>query len=324
MPGTFIISLDCEGNWGIADRTTRIESGFITKKSQMNAYGALIRRLDEFEMPATFAFVMALTLKNNEVADWLPRLTDAQVGGLNWMENFRRAEKLRDLSGWFCPEALELVRDCGHHEIGCHGFRHLPLAEEITSSAEATYELESASELAKMKGIELKTFVFPRNHVGHLNKLARQGYSGFRNAHPNTGRYGRLGNLLREFHIWEGAQAPEPPSCGMVSIPGGHFLNWRHGVRRKVPQAVTLLRWRSILEDAVRSDGVALLFLHPHNLIDGQDMESLFGSVLRIAGNLRDNSGLSIITQQQYCERIKSNSRTERYQQSSERLMHYT
>jgi peptidoglycan/xylan/chitin deacetylase (PgdA/CDA1 family) len=308
MPGTFIISLDCEGKWGIADRTKRIESGFITKKSLMGAYEILTRQLDEFEMPATFAFVMAFTLKDAEVDEWLPRLTDVQVDGLNWMRNFRRAEKLGDFSGWFCSEAFELVRDCGRHEIGCHGFRHLPLAEHITQRAEANYELENASALAKMKGIELKTFVFPRNNVGHLNELARQGYIGFRNSHPTTGRHGRVGNLLREFNIWEGAQCSEPSSYGMVSIPGGYFLNWRHGVRRRVPQTVTLLRWRSILQKAVKGDHTALLFLHPHNVIDGHEMTVLFRDVLRIAADLRNRNGLLIATQKEYCERIQTSS----------------
>jgi hypothetical protein len=306
MPGTFIVSFDCEGKWGIADRTKRIESGFITKKGLMSIYEVLIRQLHRFEMSATFAFVMAFILKDSEVDEWLPRLTDVQVDGANWMRHFRRAQALGDFSGWFCSEAFELVRDCGRHEIGCHGFRHLPLAEDITHKAEAYYELKTASELAKTKGVELKTFVFPRNHVGHLGELARQGYIGFRNSHPGLGRYGRLGNLLGEFNIWEGAQGSEPPSHGMVSIPGGHFLNWRQGARRTIPQSVTLLRWRAILEDAVSSNRTALLFTHPHNFLDGHDMVRLFRGVLRIAAEFRDSRGLSIITQQQYCERISS------------------
>ncbi len=303
MPGTFIISLDCEGKWGMADRAERIESGFITKGSLMKAYEILIRELGQFEMAATFAFVMAFTLKEIEVDEWLPRLTDVQVDGANWMMNFRLAERRRDFSGWFCSEAFELVRDCGRHEIGCHGFRHLPLAENITQKRDAAYELQSASTLAKVKGIELKTFVFPRNQVGYLEELVHQGYIGFRNIHPAVGRYGRLGNILREFHIREKAQNSEPASYGMVSIPGGYFLNWRHGLRKRVPEAVTLLRWRSILENAVRFDQVALLFLHPHNLIDGHDMARLFRGVLRIAAELRDSRGLSILTQQQFCKK---------------------
>jgi hypothetical protein len=73
----------------------------------------------------------------------------------------------------------------------------------------------------------------------------------------------------------------------MVTIPGGHLLNWRHGLRRAVPELVTLVRWRSILEDAAAKDWIALLFLHPRNLVDGHGMVVLFEGVLIIAAKLR-------------------------------------
>ena len=79
MPGTFIISLDCEGKWGIADRDNRIESGFITRSALIRAYESLLRVLSVYEASATFAFVMALTLTKNELDDWMPRLTDVHV-----------------------------------------------------------------------------------------------------------------------------------------------------------------------------------------------------------------------------------------------------
>ena len=225
MPGTFIISLDCEGKWGIADRDNRIESGFITRSALIRAYEALLRVLSVYEASATFAFVMALTLTKNELDDWMPRLTDVHVEGVNWMRIFRRAEAAGDLDGWFCPEAFDLVRDSGLHEIGCHGFRHVPLGNSEVGSEDAGYELRSATELAKRKGVDLKTFVFPRNCVGHLGLLADQGYAGFRNAHPIVGRHGRLGNLAREFNIREVSQDPEPSASGLVSIPEGYLLN---------------------------------------------------------------------------------------------------
>ena len=301
MPGTFIISLDCEGKWGIADRDNRIESGFITRSALIRAYESLLRVLSVYEASATFAFVMALTLTKNELDDWMPRLTDVHVEGVNWMRNFRRAEAAGDLDGWFCPEAFDLARDSGLHEIGCHGFRHIPLGNCEVGSEEAGYELRSATELAKRKGVDLNTFVFPRNCVGHLGLLADQGYAGFRNAHPIVGRHGRLGNLAREFNIREVSQDPEPSASGLVSIPGGYFLNWRQGLRRVIPEAVTLMRWRSILIDAVANDRVALLYLHPHNLIDGPGTLELFEGVLRIASQLRESKSLAIVTQAEYC-----------------------
>jgi len=36
-------------------------------------------------------------LTKNELDEWMPRLTDVQVEGVNWMRNFRRAEAAGDL-----------------------------------------------------------------------------------------------------------------------------------------------------------------------------------------------------------------------------------
>jgi hypothetical protein len=306
VPGTFIISLDCEGYWGIADRDHAIASGFITQNALIRAYASLVTALAKYEMSATFAFVMALTLRLDELSDWMPRLTDVQVDGSNWMRNFRRAEAMANLEGWFCPEALELVRDSDRHEIACHGFRHVPVGNVGLGSEEVSYELRSASELAWRKGIDLKTFVFPRNQIGHLGLLADLGYNGFRNLSSIERRHGRLGALTREFNILEASQDPEPSAFGLVSIPGGYFLNWRAGLRKWVPQAVTLRRWRSILNDAVTADRVALLYLHPHNLISGPGTLELFCGVLQIASKLRDLKGLTILTQADYCERASA------------------
>ena len=70
---------------------------------------------------------MALTLKKDELLEWMHRLTDVQVDGANWMRNFRRAPSKGSFEGWFCPEAFDLVRDIAMHEIGYHGLRHVPV-----------------------------------------------------------------------------------------------------------------------------------------------------------------------------------------------------
>ena len=264
---------------------------------------SLVTALAKYEMPATFAFVMALTLRPDEFPDWLPRLTDVQVDGANWMRNFRHAKSIANMEGWCCPEAFELVLDSGKHEIGCHGFRHVPVGNVGLGSEAVSYELRSAGELARRKGIDLKTFVFPRNQIGRLDLLAELGYIGFRNASSVEGRHGRLGNLIREFNVFEASQDPEPPSFDLVSIPGGYFLNWKCGLRKWTPEAVTLARWRSILDDAATTGRVALLYLHPHNLISGPGTLELFCRVLQLASNLRESKGLEILTQAEYCER---------------------
>ncbi|ADP69692.1 hypothetical protein Rvan_0406 [Rhodomicrobium vannielii ATCC 17100] len=301
MAGSFLISFDCEGNWGIADRRERIESRFITRQRLSQSYLALLKLLDVYDMPATFAFVMAFILRDSERADWQPRLTDVTCDGRNWMENFRRAESSGDLDGWFCPEALDMVMADRRHEIGCHGLRHVPFTGEGVTEEVIRIELACAREIASSRGIDLRTFVFPRNEVSRPDLLAEYGYRGFRNAHPSLGRLGRIGNLLRECDVWERAQPEEAPVSGLVSIPGGCFINWQKGARRLVPRALCRARWKSIIADAADNDRIAGVFLHPHNLIDGPETLLFLEDVLELLAEYREKRALRVVTQAEYC-----------------------
>ena len=224
MPGTFIISLDCEGEWGIPPGDSRIDRGRLTTSALIRAYESLLSMLSKHEAPATFAFVMAFTLTLSEIDEWIPRLIMAGASPSSWLRNFSRANADRTFDGWFCSEVLDLVRAAKRHEIACHGFRHLPLGPCGISTEEAVYELRNAAQIAAQKGVRPKTFVYPTNRVGDIRLLAENGYVGFRNANPVLGRHGRLGNFTREFNIWEPSQFPEPSAFGLCERSRRAFL----------------------------------------------------------------------------------------------------
>lgn len=301
MAGSFIISFDCEGNWGIADRRERINSQFITRRTLRNAYRDLLATLHDYEMSATFAFVMAFVLREDELIEWRHRLSDVNCDGRNWMESYRRAEGNGNLDGWFCPEALEMVLADGRHEIGCHGFRHVPFTSKGVTEEVMRIELDCARMIGSLRGLDLQTFVFPRNEVARPEILTEYGYRGFRNSHPRVGNFGRIGNLLRECDFREAAQEEEAPVSGLVSIPGGCFINWQKGVRRLIPRSLSRARWKSIIADAAENDRVAGVYLHPHNLIDGPDTLLLLKDTLRLVSEYREKRGLAVLTQAEYC-----------------------
>jgi peptidoglycan/xylan/chitin deacetylase (PgdA/CDA1 family) len=300
MPGTFIISFDCEGKWGMADGITEHHNRVITRDALVRAYERLIALLDLYQMPATFAFVMAFVLTGEERHLLSDSFGDVTVEDQNWMRHYREAEACGVLDGWFCPEALELVRARPQHEVGCHGFRHIPLA--AVARDEVMRELAAASKVAAIKQLKLETFIFPRNQVGHLDALASHGYVGYRAA-PKAARNGRVTNLAREFNVFGRAQETPVPNR-MVPIPSGYFLNWRSGLRRLVPPRATDLRWKSILEDAVRRDRVAHLWLHPHNIIDGPATFESLERVLAHVALLQGRRGLQVLTQATYCRQL--------------------
>jgi hypothetical protein len=307
MPGRFIISLDCEGKWGMADRLNGHHHRHLTHASLRGVYHRLVDLFARYEVPATFAFVSAFILTEAERHRYADLFRDVSVNGMNWLRLYREAEATGELDGWFCPEALDLVAERPEHEIASHGFCHIPLQEGTIGIEDADAEVRSSSQISRDKGIRLQTFVFPRNLVGHTDSLVRHGFTGYRQAPPGPGgTRGRIGSLVTEFVVRTPAQErPVGEGYTLVPVPSGYFLNWRHGFRRCVPPAITVRRWSHILRDAAASGRVAHLFLHPHNLLDGPGTESTLEQIVAAAARLRDQGHIEIMTQARYCEEAR-------------------
>ncbi len=302
MPGTFILSLDCEGKWGMADHLTADHHRWLTTERLRGAYRQLLALFAEHRIEATFAFVMAFLLTAREQRERDELFQDQEIDGRNWLVNFRAAQAEGDMEGWSMPELLELVAADGQHETGCHGFSHLPLDERMVSREVMAQEVAAASTVAADKGIALRTFVYPRNLVGYPDQLGRENYLGYRDRLPvRVGPIGRLGNLLSEFDVSQRPQPDAPAGAAPIAIPSGFFFNWRLGARGRVPKAVTALRWRRMLERAGVDGGVVHLWLHPHNIISAPSTFDVLATIIGEVSRLRDRGLLEVRTQERYC-----------------------
>jgi peptidoglycan/xylan/chitin deacetylase (PgdA/CDA1 family) len=297
----FIVSLDCEGKWGMADHLQPYHHQLITDEALARAYEQLVGIFGRYEIAATFAFVMAFILNAGEREQFATRLAGDKSDP--WLKSYREAVRTGQLNGWHQPLALDLVRTNEAHEIACHGFCHRPLDETSISTADAIAELDAALEVARIKALPLKTFVYPRNRPGHQSLLRARGFIGYRQRlRRPPGVIGRLTSLVEEFNAFAPAQQPARRGDTLVPIPSGRFLNWQFGLRKRVPAAVTLARWRHQLRRACDHGGVVHLWLHPHNLITGPGTAELLDQILTEVAALRNAAKLRVVTQQQYCE----------------------
>lgn len=303
MTATFILSLDCEGKWGMADKITSYHDHHLTTAKLSEAYAKLLALFDRYEIPVTFAFVMALLLSAEEQRD-KDHLFPTCDAGSRWLSRFRDAQACGALEGWTHPELLDQVREKKRHEIACHGFSHLPLDASITSGA-AEAEFGACKQVAAMRGIALETLVFPRNQVGHLDLLKPNGFAGFRDRLTRPGgKVGMLMALASELNINERTQPARAPAAGEpVRIPAGYFFNWRVGMRKRVPRVVTKLRWKKLLERSGGGD-VVHLWLHPHNIITGPETLASLEEILREVADRRHQGKVEALTQADYCRRI--------------------
>jgi peptidoglycan/xylan/chitin deacetylase (PgdA/CDA1 family) len=301
MPGTFIISLDCEGKWGMADKIGP-EHGFINHHNLLDAYRKLINAFELYRVKTTFAFVGAFTLTESERAEYLPFIMEAQYRGIDWNANFLAAKALGDVDGWFCPEALDIAGEHGH-EIASHGFSHIPFDDLQMPDSALDRDLDAAVILAKSKGYAIETFVYPRNLIGRTRLLTKHGIGAYRALLPTTHR---VTSLIRELNVLDTSQAHGHLKEDLVVIPSGYFLNWRKGLRKRVPKMVTVHRWMSILKHAVSHNGVAHLWFHPHNIISGPETIDTLSDILAAVVRMQDAGQIVVQTQAEYARQIRN------------------
>lgn len=282
MTGTAIISLDCEGRWGVADHLTPALAEGLTDARLRAAYRAITDLFANAEINATFAFVELFTRPASrettglvrDLAQELPYLASAADGLAAGEE------------GWVGNWALEMAGESGH-EIAFHGTTHVPWTDLTRDQARRELELAPPE--------HRQTMVFPRNVVAHLDVLAEFGCKAYRGHRQFSSR---AHSLLYEFDLGVPSQPlPDTADTSPVELPSGVFVNWRSGPRKLVPPAVTRRRARNLLDDAARTGGVAHFWLHPENIASAPaTFANLEGIVAEIVG-FRDAGQIRVATQ---------------------------
>lgn len=290
--GVFTLSLDFELIWGTLDlfgpggfaRSCEIERSVVVER--------LLELLTEFEIPATWCVLGHLFLERCEPENGRPHPEIVRPSH-SW---FPRDWFSYDTGGdeasrptFYGRSLVERIRACRvPQEIGCHSFSHVIFGDAGCSRETAESEITACVRLAREMGLELVSFAFPRNRVGHLDVLRRHGFKVFRGPGPAwyekddwPSAAGRLA------HLWDVLRAAAPPAVipertpeGLINIPGSMIYMPAHGLRRFIPVSRRVQRARKGLESAVFLKRVFHLWFHPTNLSD--DSESMFAGLRQI------------------------------------------
>ncbi|MEO6391920.1 MAG: polysaccharide deacetylase [Pyrinomonadaceae bacterium] len=302
--GIFTLSLDLELIWGTLDlfgpakfaRACRIEREVVIDR--------LLDLLTEFEVPATWCILGHLFLdKCSPQHAELARPHHAWHPADWYVNDPGGTEETAPL--FFGRSIVEKIRNCPvRQEIGSHSFSHVIFGDPGCSSEVAESELAECVRLAGEMGLELRSFAFPRNRVGHLTALRQYGFTVFRGPEPNwyesekypelVQRLGRLIDVLRV--ATPPVVMPRRDESGLWDIPGSAMYFPMHGRRRYLPVNWRTRRANKGLDAAARKRGIFHLWFHPTNLAD--ETESMFAGLRDIfahARNLRDRGRLDLL-----------------------------
>ena len=306
-PGAFTVSIDFELIWGTLDLfgpegfrdACRIEREVVVQR--------LLDLFAEYDVRATWCVLGHLFLgecraqggtKHPEIVP--PRHSWVREG---WFAHDPCTDEARSPE-FYGRTLVEKIRSCPvPQEIASHSFSHVIFGDPGCSEATADTEVEACVRLAREMGIELKSFAFPRNRVGHLPVLARHGFRSYRGpghrwyeSEEATGAWGRLA------HLWDVVRASPPPTVvperdpsGLWNIPGSMIYFPMHGVRRFVPVSRRVKRAVKGLDEAARTGRIFHLWFHPTNLSDRTDaMFAGLRAILEHAAQLRREGRLTI------------------------------
>lgn len=311
--GTFIISLDCEAKWGMADLLDERLNRMLSNRNIVGTYSKLTSLLDEFEVPATFAFVAFLLLSHKDAIDRLAGFSHAPNSAFDlWVSKYLAQQDGGDFEGWHVDGLIETVTASGRHEIASHGLTHFPLMSLGSTNDVIEREMIESRSVLKSLGHDPTTYIYARNQVHRPDLLKKAGYIGYRSSLTQTKGRPRIMNLLAEFAINSRADHELDSRAALhgnelYEIPAGQFLNFKMGLRKAVPQAVTFMKWRAILDDAAANGKVAHMWFHPHNFLSDPSAWQLLRKILIYASGLRNDGTLRIETQTKFCERRRRN-----------------
>lgn len=313
--GVFTLSFDFELVWGsrdlYADPAPLMAMARVTRD---RVFDALLTLLDRHRIVATWATVGHLFLDRTE-----------RVGGRLHPDVVPPKHAWRP-EPWFdgVPEGTESqhpefygrslvlkLRDAGQ-EIGSHSFSHPIFGDAGCSRESADSDLAQCVLEAAVLGIPLRSFVFPRNMPGHIDLLARHGFTCWRSTEPVWYRDPRVpGPVSRIAHLWDVARAGRPPTVmphkdehGMWVIPSSSSLLPVDGPRRFLPISRRVKRAVRGIDQAVVDRRISHLYTHPINLAsDPEGMLGAMDTILGHAARLRDAGKLEVLSMGQIAER---------------------
>ena len=267
--GTVVISVDAELGWGFHDLDRipdRVESA-------RDGWTRLVQLLETYGLPATWAVVGHLL-----EADCDGTHGDHPLGP-EWFG--RERGEWRDRPDLRFDEGLveEIADSRPAHEIACHSYSHVQFGNPETDRETARAELERARAAATRRGIDLSSFVFPRNSIGHREALAEAGFDCYRGVGLPTGN--------RRRKIADATFGTPTPRIvhplvddhGLVNIPASlHLFSFEGIVRTLLEPAFgdpVVAHVEAGIEAVAGSDGVFHVWLHPNSLQTEQDIDRI-------------------------------------------------
>jgi peptidoglycan/xylan/chitin deacetylase (PgdA/CDA1 family) len=298
----FVISLDFEMFWGVADSQTL--DGY-----KDNVYGVwdvvpkLLSLFEKYEVKATWATVGMVMCQ--DYTQWLD-IRSVHEKLPKPPSNYDLGPIVKEYPRLFFAKSLvQQILDAKEQELATHTFSHFLCNEEVSNKSLFTSDILCAQEVASSFGVQLESIVFPRNqydyaHISELPKLGIKAFRGNQNHWIYRGGhyvpYGLVGRAFRLADSWvpiSGSHIHHIESIHQVAnVPASLFLRpWSPKLAKF--DNIRLKRISSMMNQAVVADGIFHLWWHPHNFgVNTDGNLNFLEKILIHFSKLRDENGM--------------------------------
>ena len=283
--GIFTISLDFELFWGVRDHRT-LESYGENIRNVHNVVPRLLQLFSTYNIHCTWATVGFLFFnEKKEMMSYLPLerpvYQKKEYDPYSYIEQ-NQLEKVYH----FAPALIEQIKKTPGQEIGTHTFSHFYTLEKNTTIGQFKNDLRSAIAIAKEKGIEIKSIVFPRNQYSdeHIHACLEEGIKIYR-GNELSGAYKPISrekeNIFRKgvrfadtyINITGQHCHAIPVANKIINVPASRFLR-PYNPKFKMFDGLKLRRIKQGIRFAAKHGLIYQLWWHPHNF--GKYMDENF------------------------------------------------
>lgn len=308
---TFIISIDTELAWGSFDHKN-FESIKWKFEEERKIIDKILELLEKYNIPATWAIVGHLFLDKCRIANNRKhpeiKRPDYSWYKKDWFEK-DPAATLESDPIWYGKDIVTRIKNAKPaQEIGCHSFSHIVFGDSGCSQEAADSDLSACVSIAQDNGLDFKSFIFPRNSVGHLFLLKKYGFTIYRGLDETwfydipQKKLQQIGHYIDEFLALSPRSVKVKETLsGLVNVPGSMLYMSKDGIRSFIPVKFRVKKGKKGIDRAIEKKEVFHFWFHPFNLVGKYENELLDGieEILRYAVLRKEEGLLNIMTMQQ-------------------------
>ena len=312
--GACVISIDTELAWGMAHR----RDGSAARhrfEDEREVVDRILELFARYEIPATWAIVGHLFLDRCECDGDRPH-PELVTPRYAWLdEDWLAIDPCSDLERapfWYGRDIVDAIVSCPvPQEVASHGFTHVVVDDPACTPEVFASELRAAVQVAAQRGLELRSFVYPRNAIAQVPLLAEHGFRCYRGGRPVPPFAGAPAWRRRALALVDtvrplrgSAVLPARHPSGVWNVPQTYlFAPVERGGR--LPPAVWARRPIARLRQAARHRSLFHLWFHPYNVTaDPARALVALDRVCAAAARLRDAGRLEVVTMGQLATRL--------------------